>query len=116
MPKSLGTYEISVGQVDVVSIDMADQLDKDGSDGTVSELLSGAPTVTLVGPDGLTLANKQINPSAAWILNKSCPASTVVQFTVSGHERGKIYKVTFSVDTNGSTTRTLAYDVYLKGV
>lgn len=116
MPKSLGIYEISVGQVDVVSVDMADQLDKDGSAGTVSELLSGTPTVTAVGPSGLTITNKQINPSAVWILNKSCPASTVVQFKVSGHARGVIYKVTFSVDTDGSPVRTLTYDVYLKGV
>ena len=116
MPKTLEPIkDISVGATRVVSIDLGNELDKDAN-GNVDVLLTGTPSVTLIGPSGLTLENKAINTAILWLLNKSCPVATVVQFKVSSHLLGKIYRVRISCATDATVAETIVVDVRLRGV
>lgn len=90
---------LSVGDVDVASIDFQDYLD-------AGELLTGTPTVVEITTTDLTLANKTVNTSALIIDGRSVAVGKAVQFKVSGQVAGKTYTVQVTVSTDATIART----------
>ena len=107
--------ELSVGAEDVVTYDCTRWLDADAS-GTLTELLTGTPTVTSLGPSGLTISNKAVNTSALYMLNNTVAVGAAIQFKVSGQERGKVYQILLQCYTNATVPRKISKIIEIKGV
>lgn len=100
------TYTISVGDVEVVSVDFTCHLAKTNANPPVlTELLTGAVTVATDG--SATLGNKQVN-TATYVdkdSNKTVAIGAAVQFSITSSVAGT-ETITITVSTDASIART----------
>lgn len=97
---------VSVGDVDVMSIDYSDYLD-------TGESLTGTVTVTEIGTTHLTFANQAVTTSAVTILGRSVASGLAAQFKFSGMQANTTYRVRVDVDTDSTPARTKLVDVVI---
>lgn len=93
-------YCVSVGDVEMVSIDYTDHLDS-------GELLTGTPTITEQTTSHLTLGNKAVSTAILTIKGRSVAVGAAVQFSVSGQQADTSYEIRVSVGTDASPARTI---------
>lgn len=96
------TYIISANDLESVSINYTPHLAKDTS-GTLTELLTGTPTVTTDG--SATLASKAVN-AATYVdkdSNLTVAIGAAVQFTITSASAGT-ETITVTVSTDASRT------------
>jgi len=83
---------ISVGAIELVSIDFGPWLDS-------GETLSGTPSAAEQTTSDLTIASVAVNSTALTILGNSVPAGEAVTFKVSGQKVNVTYRVLVTADT-----------------
>lgn len=91
---------ISVGDTDVVSVDLQDYLDS-------GETFTGStPTIVEVTTTDLTLSNKAVNTSTLIVDGRSVGIGQAIQCKVSGQLAGRTYRLQFTCATTASRTIT----------
>lgn len=102
-------HTIVAGETRNVAVNFAAELDG-------AEVLTGTPTVTEIETSDLTLASKKVNTEAISINYETAAIGTAVQFSVTGAQAGKTYRVLISVGTNATAAQTIKRGVRIKCV
>lgn len=104
-----GMAVISAGETEVISIDYQSHLD-------TAEFLTSTPIITEQTTTDLTLLSKTVSTTALTINGKSVAIGEAVQFTITGQQAKKTYRIRVAVPTDATPTRTLVRDILVRCV
>ena len=99
-PQRPDTYQ---GEVRNVAVSFSGRLD-------TGELLTGTPTIVDISgdsPTDLTISNKVVSTTSLTINGVTVPTGEAVQFTVTGQQSGKSYKILITVATDATPSQDL---------